>query len=191
MYGNVSGSNRQVTSVRSDFATPDTKTYVTLEFSHKGKTYLVTRNPQYERPKSRGEGFTTQIAEASLELEGEVLASGVNNVDNKIKEILGIDVKQFKQISMLAQGEFLKILFADSDSRTEIFRKIFDTYIYEDMTKKLKSKQSEAFANLSQYKTQFLTNTKNIKWKENPDFLAILSEKNIHNYKRYIGIARM
>lgn len=182
LYGNVSGSNRQVTSIRSDFADIDTKTYVTLEFSHKEKTYIVTRNPQYERPKKSGEGYTTQVPDASLESDGEVLASGVSNVDNKIKEILGIDVKQFKQISMLAQGEFLKILFADSDSRTEIFRKIFDTYIYDNITKKLKTKQSEAFMNLNRYRTQFLTNTNNIKWETEPEFIRVLSDRNIHNY---------
>lgn len=182
LYGDVSGSNRQVNTVRSDFAEPDTKTYVSLQFSHKGKGYLVTRNPQYERPKSRGDGFTVQASDASLEVDGELLTSGVNNVDNKIREILGIDVRQFKQISMLAQGEFLKILFANSDSRTEIFRKIFDTYVYEDITKKLKSRQSDAFMSLNKYKTQFLTNTNNIKWNVEPDFIESLSEKNIHNY---------
>ena len=182
LYGDVSGSNRQVNTIRSDFADPDTKTYVSLQFSHKGKIYLVTRNPQYERPKNRGDGFTVQASDASLEVDGELLESGVNNVDNKIREILGIDVRQFKQISMLAQGEFLKILFANSDSRTEIFRKIFDTYVYDNITKKLKNRQSEAFMNLSKYKTQFLTNTHNIKWNEEPDFIATLSEKNIYNY---------
>lgn len=182
LYGDVSGSNRQVSTVRSDFAEPDTKTYVSLQFSHKGKIYLVTRNPQYERPKSRGDGFTVQASDASLEVDGELLTSGVNNVDNKIREILGIDVRQFKQISMLAQGEFLKILFANSDSRTEIFRKIFDTYVYEDITKKLKSRQSEAFMSLSKYKTQFLTNVNNVKWNIEPDFISTLSDKNVYNY---------
>ena len=141
LYGNVSGSNRQVSSVRSDFADPDTKTYVKLEFSHKGKVYIVERNPQYERIKKSGNGTTTQGADASIETNGEVLTTGISNVDRKVQEILGIDVKQFKQISMLAQGEFLKILFADSKERTEIFRKIFDTYIYQNITRILESKK--------------------------------------------------
>jgi len=182
LYGSLSGTNRQVPMVRSHFAEPETKTYVTLVFLHKGKEYTVTRNPQYERPKKSGEGTTVQTAEAYIEENGEMLASGVVNVDNKIREILSIDVKQFKQISMLAQGEFLKILFADSDERTAIFRKIFDTYIYEDIKNKLNEKQKEAYMNLNNYKTKFLTNTKNISWKEEPEFIIGLSEKNIHNY---------
>lgn len=182
LYGSVSGSNRQVTTVRSDFADENTQTYVELVFSHKGKIYKVRRNPQYERPKKSGEGTTTQLADAFIEQDGKVLATGIVNVDNKVKEILSIDVKQFKQISMLAQGEFLKILFAESKERTEIFRKIFDTYIYEDIKNKLNDKQKEAYTKLNNYKTKFLTNTNNIKWNEEPDFIKALSEKNIHTY---------
>lgn len=183
---NLVGSNRKGIPVRSDFSDADTKTYVILEFSHKEKIYKITRNPQYERPKKNGSGYTTQVAEASLELDGMVIASGGNNVDNKIQEILGIDVKQFKQISMLAQGEFLKILFADSKDRTDIFRKIFDTYIYQNIKFKLKSKLSEAENCLNSYKTQFLTHTNHIKWSEKPDFIETLSYKNIHNYVKDI-----
>lgn len=186
LYGEASGSNRKGIPVRSDFAEPETKTYVSLEFSHKGKVYKVTRNPQYERPKKNGDGYTTQIADASLELDKEVIVSGTNNVDKKIQEILGIDVKQFKQISMLAQGEFLKILFAESKERTDIFRKIFDTYIYQNIKFKLKSKTSEAENGLNSYKTQFLTHTDHIKWNEEPDFINILTDKNIHNYVKDI-----
>lgn len=186
LYGEASGSNRKGIPVRSDFAEPDTKTYVVLKFSHKGKIYKVTRNPQYERPKKNGDGYTTQVADASLELDNIVISSGTNNVDKKIQEILGIDVKQFKQISMLAQGEFLKILFADSKDRTDIFRKIFDTYIYQDIKFKLKSKTSDAEKVLNSYKTQFLTHTDHIKWTEEPDFIPVLAEKNIHNYVKDI-----
>lgn len=182
LYGESSGSNRKGIPVRSDFAEPDTKTFVELEFQHKGKIYRITRNPQYERPKKHKDGVTTQLADATLELDDEVIASGTNNVDKKIQEILGIDVKQFKQISMLAQGEFLKILFADSKDRTEIFRKIFDTNIYQNIKFKLKSKTSEAEQGLNSYKTQFLTHTNHIKWENEPDFINILSDKNIHNY---------
>lgn len=182
LYGEVSGSNRPINTVRSDFAQDNTKTYVILQFSHKGKVYVLYRNPQYDRPKKNNEGTTKQVAEATLECDGELLTTGVNNVDNKIKEILGIDEKQFKQISMLAQGEFFKILFADSKDRTEIFRKIFDTYIYENITKKLKNKQSEAFLELNNYKTKFLTNVNNITWREEPDFINNIEEKNIYNY---------
>lgn len=165
LFGEVSGSNRPVPSVRSDFADNDTETFVELEFTHKNKKYKIRRNPAYERFKKRGEGTTKTGADASLEYDDKVI-SGTKNVDTKIEEILGINSKQFKQISMLAQGEFLKILFAESKDRTEIFRRIFDTDIYNQIAKKLADKTRIAKAELEQLKDYFAINSSNIVWKD-------------------------
>ncbi len=165
IFGEVSGSNRPIQSIRSDFADPDTETFVELEFLHKNKTYKILRNPSYEKPKKKGEGFTKKPADASLEFEDKVV-TGIKNVDTKIEEILGINAKQFKQIAMLAQGEFLKILFAESKDRTEIFRKIFDTNIYNLIAKKLKESLKENEEKLKELKNSFTTNTANILWSD-------------------------
>ena len=165
LFGEVSGSNRPVPSVRSDFADNDTETFVELEFTHKNKKYKIRRNPAYERTKKRGEGTTKTSAEASLEYDDKVI-SGTKNVDIKIEEILGINSKQFKQISMLAQGEFLKILFAESKDRTEIFRRIFDTDIYNQIAKRLAYKTRIAKTELEQLKDYFAINSSNIVWKD-------------------------
>lgn len=165
LFGEVSGSNRPVPSVRSDFADNDTETFVELEFTHKNKKYKIRRNPAYERTNKRGEGTTKTSADASLEYDDKVI-SGTKNVDIKIEEILGINSKQFKQISMLAQGEFLKILFAESKDRTEIFRRIFDTDIYNQIAKRLADKTRIAKAELEQLKDYFAINSSNIVWKD-------------------------
>ncbi len=165
LFGEVSGSNRPVPSVRSDFADNDTETFVELEFTHKNRKYKIRRNPAYERTKKRGEGTTKTSADASLEYDDKVI-SGTKNVDIKIEEILGINSKQFKQISMLAQGEFLKILFAESKDRTEIFRRIFDTDIYNQIAKRLADKTRIAKAELEQLKDYFAINSSNIVWKD-------------------------
>lgn len=165
LFGEVSGSNRPVPSVRSDFADNDTETFVELEFTHKNKKYKIRRNPAYERTKKRGEGTTKTGADASLEYDDKVI-SGTKNVDTKIEEILGINSKQFKQISMLAQGEFLKILFAESKDRTEIFRRIFDTDIYNQIAKRLADKTRIAKTELEQLKDYFAINSSNIVWKD-------------------------
>ncbi len=165
IFGEVSGSNRPIQSIRSDFADPNTETFVELEFLHKNKIYKILRNPSYEKPKKKGEGFTKKTADASLEFEDKVV-TGIKNVDTKIEEILGINAKQFKQIAMLAQGEFLKILFAESKDRTEIFRKIFDTNIYNLIAKKLKENLKENEEKLKELKSSFTTNTANILWSE-------------------------
>ena len=165
LFGEVSGSNRPIQSVRSDFAEIDAETLVELEFMHKNKTYKILRNPSYEKPKKKGEGFTKKTADASLEYDDVVIA-GIKNVDAKIEEILGINAKQFKQIAMLAQGEFLKILFAESKDRTEIFRKIFDTNIYNSISRKLKERLKENEEKLNSLKNSFVTNIANILWDE-------------------------
>ena len=147
LFGEVSGSNRGVDSVRSDFALASTKTFVEFVFSHKGKVYRVFRNPAYQRPKLRGEGMTIETAEASLYLEKdgekEILVTGFTPVKTEIETLLGVDAKQFKQISMIAQGEFLKLLYADSTERGGIFRKVFHTDLYADFQKKLKEAEKE------------------------------------------------
>ena len=127
LFGNASGENRPADSFRSDFANEESKTYVILEFTHGGEVYKIERSPAYRRPKQRGEGYTDSKAEAVLTLPNGRKIVGYQMVTDKIEEILCVDWKQFKQISMLAQGEFLKLLTVESKERGEIFRKIFHT----------------------------------------------------------------
>ena len=178
LFGEVSGSNRQVSSLRSDFANDETETYVELEFLHKNKNYKIKRTPAYERAKKRGEGLTKINADCFLEFENAVI-SGTKNVDSKIEEILGINAKQFKQIAMLAQGEFLKILFAESKDRTEVFRRIFDTDIYNQISKRLMDKTRVVKTELEQLKDFFAINASNIIWSSKN--LENLNNKEIDN----------
>ena len=139
LFGIASGSNRGKSSFRSDFADDDVKTFVILEFIHKNISYKVTRSLGYMRKKKRGEGYTQVSGDASCEYLDNVI-TGDKYVTEKCEEILGINSSQFKQISMIAQGEFLKLLLAKPGDRAEIFRKIFDTYIYRDISDNLKRK---------------------------------------------------
>src|SRR5690554_6113597 len=97
-------------SVRSDFCTPEDPTTVTLEFESGGQRYRVTRSPEFLRPKQRGDGLTTQKAEATLwvERDGEWDALAVRPVEagQRIGEIMGLTADQFLQVILLAQGRF-------------------------------------------------------------------------------------
>ncbi len=144
LYGEVSGSVREKDSLRSDFARPETATRVELVFFHRGGIWMVRRNPRYERRKLRGEGVTTENENGELyRLEGngldgaELVASGSQQVTETISELLGLNYHQFKQISLIAQGEFQQLLFAGSKERTMIFRDIFQTRLYDAMTQVL------------------------------------------------------
>ncbi len=142
LYGEASGQNRESSMFRSKYADAETPTEVELIFEYSGKTYQVKRNPEYQRPKSRGDGLTTQKADAELILpDGNVIAK-LKDVNAKIKEIVGIDRDQFLQIAMIAQGDFLKLLLATTDDRITIFRQIFKTSKYKTLQDKLREEES-------------------------------------------------
>lgn len=143
LYGEASGDTREVSMFRSKYADAETPTEVELVFSYDGKIYTVKRNPEYERPKTRGEGLTKQKAEATLEYPDGRIVTKERDVTRAIEGIMGINRNQFMQISMIAQGDFLKLLHASTDDRIKIFRQIFKTNLYDLLQKKLKQEASE------------------------------------------------
>ena len=143
LYGQASGAVRDTSGLRSKYADVNQKTYVRLTFLHKNHEYTITRTPQYQRPKLRGDGFTSQPAEAELWLEDQLITSGVDTVTRYVEELLGINLAQFSQMAMIAQGEFLKLLLASTDDRGKIFRKIFDTGVFVNMQNRIKQDAQE------------------------------------------------
>ena len=127
LYGEASGKTRESTMLRSDYAAPQDKTYVALTFRYRGETYVVERSPQYARPKLRGEGTTLEAAGAVLTYPDGRVVTGARQVTEEITELIGIDRAQFSQIVMIAQGDFLQLLLADTRERAGIFRRIFST----------------------------------------------------------------
>ncbi len=148
LYGEASGTNRDATMLRSKYAEPQTPTEVELTFSHGGKVYKVRRNPEYLRPAKRGDGFTKQAADAELVLPDGGVVTRSKTVNEKIREVLGIDRDQFSRIVMLAQGDFYKVLTATTEERIAIFRKIFKTGYFEKLQKSLDEEQKTLFAKI-------------------------------------------
>ena len=147
LYNKTSGNVREISSLRSDYADGDADTYVKFEFSHMGRNYTITRSPQYERLKKRGEGYTTSNARAVLTREPDAPIEGTNNVDNAVVDLLRINYDQFKQISMIAQGEFRAVLNAKTEDRRKILQKVFSTEGYRKMgiimDERYRSRESE------------------------------------------------
>ena len=142
LYGEPSGSNRDHSMFRSEYAQPDTPTFVELVFSYGGKTYTVRRNPEYKRPSKRGAGSVVQKADAELRLPDGRLVTKSREVTREINRIIGLDRSQFSQIAMIAQGDFLKLLLADTKSRQEIFREIFKTRFYMTFQDRVKERSA-------------------------------------------------
>ncbi len=138
LYGEPSGENREVSMLRSKYAAPETPTRVELVFAYCGKSYTVRRNPEYERPAKKGNGTTTQKAEAELTLPDGHVVTRAKEVNSEIVGIIGLNRSQFSQIAMIAQGDFLKLLLARTEERQKIFREIFGTRYYMVLEAKLK-----------------------------------------------------
>ncbi|MCI5949784.1 MAG: SMC family ATPase [Coriobacteriaceae bacterium] len=143
LFGSPSGQDRTARSLRSDFASAVTPTFVELEFEHRGQRYTIRRNPEYERPKLRGDGLTTQTADAELRMPEAAPITGTRDVDAAILELIGIDRSQFSQIVMIAQGDFRRLLSAGTKERAAILRKLFGTAPYDEFQKALKRRRDK------------------------------------------------
>jgi exonuclease SbcC len=141
LFGEVSGEHRGTNYLRSDFARPGQPCFVELHFEHCGIHYVARRSPEYLRQSLRGGGSTVQRAEARLALPGREITR-ISEVNSRVEELLGVNHKQFKQIVMIAQGEFLKLLTAGSDERGAIMRRVFNTAVFEKIQSRLKEESS-------------------------------------------------
>lgn len=140
LYGEASGSSREPEMMRSLYADSKTPTFVEMEFLYRGERYTIRRNPEYLRPKDRGEGMTKQKAEAELSFpDGRPPVTKTKEVTKAIEEMIGLDKQQFTQVAMIAQGDFLKLLLAKTEDRSKIFREIFHTKPYQVLQEQLKS----------------------------------------------------
>ncbi|MCL1829894.1 MAG: SMC family ATPase [Oscillospiraceae bacterium] len=137
LYGEPSGPVRESTSLRSTYSDETVESFVEMVFEHNRKLYTVKRNPKYLRRKLRGEGLTEEAADASLEYDDGRIVTGTMSVTEAITQLIGVDRNQFTQITMIAQGDFLKLLIAPTKEREAIFRRIFMTEPYEILQKRI------------------------------------------------------
>ena len=144
LFDESSGGKRDGTMMRSQFAKDEEETFVTLEFLEKGERYQVTRKPRYirkSRRKNKDGNYTDVECKAEVRLllpDGTEYPGTIRDVNEKLKEILGLERNQFSQVSMIAQGEYLRLLQASSRDRKEIFSRLFDTGIYGRIQQKLR-----------------------------------------------------
>lgn len=145
LYGETSGRFRDTKNLRSEYAKESTETYVDFYFTHQGRDYHVWRRPEYERKKQRGTGVTS-IKENAIFYSGDSSPiEGKTQVNEAVKDLLHIDEKQFKQIAMIAQGEFWALLNAKTDDRTKILRTIFQTSGYNNIEYRLKDRMDASY----------------------------------------------
>lgn len=161
LYGEASGNNRESDMFRSKYAKEETPTFVELEFQYRNEVYRVRRNPEYLRPAKKGKGLTTEKADAQLEYPDGKIITKSKEVTKAVVELIGLDRGQFTQIAMIAQGDFLKLLFAKTEDRSKIFREIFHTKEYQILQERLKTmsgtlriEYEQLTKSIQQYKTE-------------------------------------
>lgn len=154
LYGETSaGSGKNNTGrngemLRSDFADPKQLTYVELLFESAGHEYKIWRSPAYERPGYKSmkqaevrwmeDGQETELKAADID------GKRTTGVIGRVREVLGLTADQFRQVAMIAQGDFKKLLVADTKTRSDIFKTIFDTKIYEYIQNRIAQDCKEA-----------------------------------------------
>ena len=147
LYGEASGGGRSGAMMRSQYAKSVTETYVEFSFLYAGESYRVRRNPEYKIVKELKNGkLREQKVPAVVELtlpDGTVYPEKRSQTDAKIEELIGLTKEQFTQTAMIAQGDFLKLLYAKSDDRKKIFSKLFHTDAYWRIQENLKRRSLE------------------------------------------------
>ena len=117
---------REAGMFRSKYAGKKVPTYVELIFSYQEKQYRVKRNPEYMRPKTRGEGVTIEKADAELYYpDNRQPVTKAKEVTKAVTELMRLDYRQFTQIAMIAQGDFQRLLLPVPRNEEKYFVEFF------------------------------------------------------------------
>ena len=147
LYGESSGRERRGRDLRSDHASADLLTEIVLDFSIGEKSYRVRRAPEQSVPLKRKEGERRIGSKASLwdrsgrhdlDEEGCLLTSRVAEVTGKIEELLGCKADEFRQVILIPQGQFRRLLNADVHERRGVLESLFRADYYRSIETSLK-----------------------------------------------------
>jgi len=140
LYDDASGTSRGKDSFKSQFVSDDVLCFVELEFELAGKKYFIKRIPAQKGPGKNGK-LKKWSSEVEFHHNGTVTTK-INEANKEIQELLSLSYEQFKQIVMLPQGEFKKMLESNSADKEKIFRNIFQTDTIKELQSLLKDKAS-------------------------------------------------
>lgn len=175
LFGKASGDSRKDDMLRSKYARAEDPTYVELTFTYNGQTYTVRRNPLYYRinlKKKDATDLVKQNADALLTLPDGSVVTKKTEVDNAIQEIIGLSREQFAQICMISQGDFRRLLEADTETRKKIFKDIFGTGLYADLQTRLKDEASALAGQMTEARRSIRQYTEGMVCADNSDFNA-------------------
>ncbi len=185
LYGEASSNvnKKDGTSLQSQFVEKSVEPYVELTFTHDQETYMIHRSPRHLSPK-RGGGFKEVKETVLLYLPGEEeYISNQKETDAKIVDIIGLSKAEFMQVAMIAQGEFVELLRAKSDDKKKIFRKLFNTGIYEDLVRELDERRKKDDEEIKAIQISFQTDANRVQIPIEYDALKQLQQQIVKNPK--------
>lgn len=184
LFGESSGKLRQGKELRSTFADPSEPTEIQLLFSHGEFLYEITRKPEQELFKKRGEGTRTQPAKISLMIknpDGKEIKEYTKRreVDSFVQDLLHLDAEQFSQIILLPQGEFRTFLIANSGDKEKVLRRLFSTQMYQALSEELKQQSKAKNQEIDQIRQKIELKLEQIYWEQPLDSEDELVEKKL------------
>ncbi len=150
LYGETSGKDRPTSTLKSSFAGLDANPYVELVFEHNGKEYTINRTPFFVRNKQRGQGTREEAESVYMLLPDGRKLDKKKQVREEVENLTGLTAEQWRQVVMLAQGQFERFLQAESGERGEILESIFGIGIYSRITQELQNRSREASAKINE-----------------------------------------
>ena len=182
LYGEASSVNNKKDGMelQSQFVGYDTEPYVEFVFSEQRgeecEVYTVRRVPRHIEPLKRKSGYTEKSETVSLIMPDES-EYPQKEADRKLEEIVGLTKGQFMQVAMIAQGEFMEILRARTDDKKVIFRKLFNTELFQKIVYELDRRCKEKRTEIAQIRTSCQTEAGHIVIPEAYDRAENLSEQ--------------
>lgn len=169
LYGEASSTSNKKEGVvlQSQYAELNIEPYVEMEFMEGEERYTVRRVPRHLKTVTRGaaKGKGTREITGSVTLfmpDGAEYPSKETNA--KLQEITGLTKSQFMQVAMIAQGEFMELLRAKSDDKKKIFRKLFNTEMYEQIVNELGNRKRNMEREIAVIRTRCQSETARIKF---------------------------
>lgn len=169
LYGEASSTSNKKEGVvlQSQYAELNIEPYVEMEFMEGEERYTVRRVPRHLKTVTRGaaKGKGTREITGSVTLfmpDGTEYPSKETNA--KLQEITGLTKSQFMQVAMIAQGEFMELLRAKSDDKKKIFRKLFNTEMYEQIVNELGNRKRNMEREIAVIRTRCQSETARIKF---------------------------
>ncbi len=179
LYGEVSGSDRDVSMMRSHYASEETETYVDLTFEYDGRVYNIHRNPKYSVIRNSSAAGITNITkdeDAVLTYPDGTKINGNAEVTHAVTELLGIDVREFQEIVMIAQGKFEELLTTDTKTRNEVFRRLFHTDNFKTLQDRMRKDAETLSADIDAQKKELARTVHAIQCDSESENLTKLNE---------------